>query len=201
MMFPTIRTAAAGLLLTFALAACGSGVTPSGVSTLQSPNTGPGGSAQPSASLSPEDAQLAFSQCMREHGVDVPDPVAVGPGGQSGGFGAVPIGGPNTDPAKLQPAMEACQSLLGQSFGLQGGAADPAQLDNMVKFAGCMREHGIDLPDPDSNGNTTFGGPSSSGVPGGNLDPSSPQFQAASEACRSFLGVSGASEAPATARP
>lgn len=200
----TIRPAAAGLLLMLAIAACGSGARPSGVSTLQSPGTRASDAAGPSASLDPEAAQLAFSRCMREHGVEVPDPVVVSGDASGPAFGAVPIGGPDVDPTKMQAALEACQSLLGQAGGT-GGAPDPAQLDQMVKFAGCMREHGIDLPDPNSDGNLTYG--NASGAPaGGNMDPSSPEFQAASEACRSFLpggisGPGGASEAPASGQP
>jgi hypothetical protein len=46
-----------------------------------------------------------------------------------------------------------------------------------LAYARCMRSHGVpSFPDPSSTGASTPG----------NLDPSSPQFQAASQACRSL---------------
>ncbi|MGO9977125.1 MAG: hypothetical protein ACLP01_30845 [Solirubrobacteraceae bacterium] len=57
-----------------------------------------------------------------------------------------------------------------------------------LKFAGCMRSHGLtDFPDPTVGSNglpsfSLFGGPNNS-----NLNPSSPQFQTAHRACEKDL--------------
>jgi hypothetical protein len=187
-----LRAGAAGLLLMVAVAACSSGASPSGVATLQSPgtaNTGNAGNAgsstAPSASLDPEAAQLAFARCMRDNGVDMPDPVAGGAPG--GGGGTIAVGGDGIDAKKMQAAFEACQKFLGSA----GGSAtqiDPAMQDKMLKFAGCMRDHGIDFPDPVISGggvSMTVGG---SATAANAIDPTSTKFQDASKACQPILG-------------
>jgi hypothetical protein len=63
-----------------------------------------------------------------------------------------------------------------------------------------MREHGVDMPDPTANGKGGIffrsGGGSTSGdqpdkVTTNGIDPESPEFQAAQEACGSILGTLG----------
>ena len=51
----------------------------------------------------------------------------------------------------------------------------------MLAFAQCMRDHGIDMPDPQFNED---GGATIQAGPGGAIDPDDPDFQAAEEACR-----------------
>ena len=112
---------------------------------------------------------LAFSHCVREHGVpNFPDP-------DSGG----------KLPALTQPelgvskqtslaAQAACESLLASG----GGAGTPQQRQQKLAFglkvAQCLRAHGFPaFPDP-----TGF----SQALPRG-IDPSSPQFQASQTIC------------------
>lgn len=161
-----------------------------------------------------EAAFAAYRTCMREHGVDLPEPVVVkggdpGTGGKMiGGVGTVvggapeqgtvsvlngvpglgalpvlnaePINGP--DAAAFQAADAACAPIL-EAAGIKqltasaattaggplgagaagpgmiggvavigGGVASPADVAAMVapirKYAACMREHGVDVPDP-----------------------------------------------------
>ena len=180
MLVTRLRAGAAGLLLMTALAACSGGAAPSGVATLQSPGAGETvPSASPSASLDPETARLEFARCMREHGIDLPDPGA-------GGGGPVTIGGTGIDMEEMQEAMEACNSILGDAFGAPT-EIDPEMQDKMLEFAQCMRDNGVDFPDPDVSGN---GGRITIGGPGG-IDPSSKEFQAAQDACQSILGEFG----------
>ena len=180
MLVTRLRAGAAGLLLMTALAACTGGAAPSGVATLQSPGAGETEpSASPSASLDPETARLEFARCMRDHGVDLPDP-------GSGGGGPVTIGGTGVDVEAMQEAMEACQSILGDALGAPA-EIDPEMQDKMLEFAQCMRDNGVDFPDPDVSGG---GGRIQIGGPGG-IDPSSKEFQAAQEACQDSLGDLG----------
>ncbi len=180
MTFARLRAGAAGLLMIAAVAACGSGAAPSGVATLQSPGAGETApSASPSASLDPETARLEFARCMREHGIDVPDP-------GTGAGGAVQIGGNGLDADDMQAAFEACRQYMGAAAD-GPMEMDPEMQDKLVEFAGCMRDHGIDFPDPDFSGG---GGSISIGGPGG-IDPSSSEFQAAQTACQSILGGDG----------
>ena len=118
------------------------GAAPSGVASLESQGTRAEASAAPSASLDPEAAQLAFAQCMRDHGIDMPDPETA-PGG---GFNQrVEVN--KDDAEEMQAAQQACDHFLDQAGGPRG-ELDPAQLDKLVEFAQCMREHGVDMPDP-----------------------------------------------------
>lgn len=139
-----------------------------------------------------EDAMLEFTECMRDHGVDMPDPeVAEGPGG---GGGAIAItneaNGPG-DTEAFEAANEACGDILSDVFGdaPQMSPEEEAEMrDNMLAFAECMRDHGIDMPDPefDSGGgafSVRVGEPGAGGV-----DPSDPDFEDAQEACQDLMG-------------
>jgi len=181
MLVTRLRTGAAGLLLMTVLAACSGGASPSGVASLQSPGAGETDpSASPSASLDPETARLEFARCMRENGIDLPDP------GSGGASGPITIGGNGPDVEKMQDAMDACQEFLGDAMGAPA-EIDPEMQDKMLEFARCMRENGVDFADPEFSGG---GGRIQIGGPGG-IDPSSDEFQAAQEACQSILGDLG----------
>jgi hypothetical protein len=69
----------------------------------------------------------------------------------------------------------------------------------MLESAQCMRAHGIaDFPDPSSNGSLSL-----HIQPGSDLNPHSPQFQAAASACKldlSAANMTPAQEAAADAR-
>ena len=56
--------------------------------------------------------------------------------------------------------------------------------ETMLEFAECMREHGVDMPDPDFSGG---GGVFRAGGPGSGIDPGSDTFQKAQEACQDIL--------------
>ncbi|UBU09122.1 hypothetical protein [Nonomuraea gerenzanensis] len=130
------------LLLTavaLALAGCGApaaredGVVSAGGGTASAE---PAASA--SASLDPEDAALKFAQCMREYGVDMPDPKE----------GRVRLTVPEgADKKKLEEAQQACHPIMEAAVG-EGEGPDAADHDQLVKFARCMREQGVDLADP-----------------------------------------------------
>ncbi|WP_433248124.1 hypothetical protein [Actinomadura nitritigenes] len=129
-------------------------------------------SASPSRSLSPEDAQLKFAQCMRQNGVDVPDP-------GSGHAETMRIG-KGAGREKLQAAMKKCQSWL-QAGGKLPDLKDPKVRDQYVKFAQCMREHGVDMKDPDPDGTIR--------IPTGKADPGT--VNKAREACKALVPGAG----------
>jgi hypothetical protein len=185
-MIPTIRTAAAGVLLLVALAACSANAAgPSGVATLESAAPGAEASAEPSASLDPEAARLAFAECMRDQGVDMPDPeTASGPGG-----GAFAFGTRDGNPEEFEEALDACDHFLEQAAG-ERTEIDPEMQDRMLEFASCMREHGINMPDPNTDGGIMIQRNDDGTVTNGDnqIDPSSPEFQEAQEACQPILG-------------
>jgi hypothetical protein len=130
------RTPIAGAVLAVALAvaACGGGQ-----SGPQVAGSGGGGGTTAAAptSTDPQDSLLGFAQCMRQHGVNIPDPRP----GQ--GQITMPTGIPSE---RLQPAMQACQTYLSQ--GLGKNPDDPAAQDRALKEAQCLRQHGFDVADP-----------------------------------------------------
>jgi len=170
------------------LAACsGAAANPSGVASLASASPDPEASTAPEASVDPEDAALAFAQCMREHGVDMPDP-QVGSNGEMN-F-SIGVGPGTADVEKMQAAQEACQDLMPRMNG-EPRELTAEQKDAMLGFAQCMRDHGIDMPDPEfENGGMVRigGGPGSTGGAGPAFDPRSDEFQAAFEECRAEFG-------------
>jgi hypothetical protein len=130
-----------------------------------------------SSSGSDVNAQLAeYSQCIRENGVtNFPDQRAVN--------GQIQLSlPPDVDPnsPQFQQALEACRSLSPmQQNG--GGAPSAEQQEQILKFVECMRKNGVpDFPDP-TTGGVVIGGPNSG------IDPNSPQFQSAMQACRSLI--------------
>ena len=190
----TFRAVGAAAMLASALSLLGTTVLAQGVVTLETPAPpGAQASAAPGAASTPpsdpQEAMLAYAQCMRDHGVDMPDPQFTADGGvtmtlgREGRPGVAVAGGPE-DPVFAE-AHEACGSLIEGTVR----DLDPEQQAEMqaraLAFAECMREHGIDMPDPqfDENGGVgiMIGGPDS--------DPIDPDtMQAAQEACGGLMG-------------
>ena len=130
---------------------------------------------------------LQYAQCMREHGVDMPDPQRVG----TGGIKITAKGGPARN-AKVQAAQTDCQKYLQTGGGRAPSAAEQAKAKAaMLAYAKCMRAQGVDMPDPkfSSGGGTTFqfGRPGRHGGTTGGPNPDSPAFKAADKACHSQL--------------
>jgi hypothetical protein len=147
---------------------------------------------------------LKFSKCMREHGVDVPDPQRGTNGGilmKSGGPGK---GGPSEKglSGPGNPKFEAAEKECGKYMVRGGGKApSPAEQakrnDAFIGYAGCMRGKGINFPDPKITAN---------GVQmmlGKGVRPDSAKFKAADKACHPLLSAvepkDAQSQAPAGA--
>lgn len=171
------------LLIAAMVAACsqaGAAGDP-GVASLQSPGTT---QPSPSASVDPQQAFLDYAKCMREHGIDMPDPQVDSGSGKvtmSIGSGSGPI-----DKDKMTTAQTACQHFIANARLGGDQKLSPEEQDKILAFARCMREHGVDMPDPDfSNGGgfVQVGGPGSKDT----LDPGGEKFQAAQQACDSLL--------------
>jgi hypothetical protein len=119
---------------------------------------------------------LAYTRCMRSHGVsDFPDPTT-SPGG---GVGIQVNGGPgsdlNPDNPTFKAAKQTCRALL--PGGEQPAALSAPKTAAEVKWARCMRAHGLpSFPDPNAQG----------AFDSSKFDESSPAFSTASNACRSL---------------
>jgi hypothetical protein len=150
------RTAAAiiaAAALALPAAACGS--SPS--STGSGSSSTAGRSANSSNAGGSANAQLvAFSRCMRSHGVpSFPDPQA---GASNAKFPSAPQ--LRVSSSQLSTAENACQRLLPVGIDDQFPPAEvPLLLRGMLPFARCMRSHGVpNFPDPaaDSEGRPMF---------------------------------------------
>jgi hypothetical protein len=127
------------------------------------------------AAADPYQQSLAFSKCMRSHG----DPAFPDPGPN----GAFPNENGSLDKSSPQfkKAAAACKSV-------QPGAPAPSTFQQdyrrLLKYSACMRAHGVPkFPDPvledHGVGITT------------NINPNTPQFKAANQACRSLMPGGG----------
>jgi hypothetical protein len=184
--YPLILAALAGAM---ALGACGSA------------KDNNGGVAGAKGQDKAFEGALKFSKCMREHGIDMPDPKRVGNGGISisgpaGGPGKARLKRGVPDP-KMKTAQAACQKYM--DIGGGGPPMDPAQQarlqDAFFAYARCMRGKGVNMPDPKVSSHGVEmqmqGGPGTVGNgagPGpGGPGPESPVFKAADTACHHFL--------------
>jgi hypothetical protein len=165
----TLRPLAAALLALSALglAACGED-TPSATGNAASKDE-------------MRQAQVKFAECMRENGVDMPDPRT------EGGKTVFKVGGDGISPEKFETANKACEKYR-KDLRPQLTEEEQAKFkEDALANARCMREHGIDFPDP------TFSAEGEAkvrirGDGRGKLNPEDPKFEAAQEACGGLMG-------------
>ena len=111
------------------------------------PASGAAGDGKQADNVSDEDRMRDFAKYMREHGIDMPDPKTSG--GEQGGI-TIEAGKSRLDEDKMKAASDACRKLLPNGGEIK--PPTPEELDKMRVEAKCMREHGIDFPDPDPGG-------------------------------------------------
>jgi hypothetical protein len=137
-------------------------------------SAGSGGSTAPAASATQQgttDEQMRkFAQCMRDNGVDMPDPE---PGG---GFGGEAESNIDRNSPAFQKAMDACRSQLPGGGDLS--KLDPKMIDQLRQLTQCLRDNGVDVPDPDPN-SPMLGLDAMQ-----DIDRESPTFKKAMEACK-----------------
>jgi hypothetical protein len=138
--------------------ASGTGAQP----TATSPSSAP-------ASLSRDEMAIKFTQCLREQGLNVPDPEP----GKGPMLKFDKSSGITRE--QVEKAMEACRQYNPQAEG----SPNPQQEENGRKFAECMRKNGVEkFPDPK---------PGQRGIMIGPGVGDDPDFQKAQEACQSIL--------------
>jgi hypothetical protein len=151
---PRALTAAAFVgLLSLLAAGCGGGGSP-GVASIRSFST-------PTATTTPQNGALAYSACMRSHGVpNFPDPASGGAITKEAAVRAFK----EVSNSQAFAAQTACRHL--QPDGGQLSRAQLAQrLSDLLAFARCIRTHGVQsFPDPTSSGELTHEMLASAGV-------------------------------------
>ena len=146
------------VLASLLLAACG-GSTPKAAATHEN-----------------EEKLVKFARCLREHGVNV----STSAGSQ------LRINGAN--PSAMEAAQTACKRYQ-PSAGKENETPQEkvAREEAVLKFAKCMREHGITVHASTAGGGVRIGIEAHAGGP----NPESPAFQAAQKACQGLLPFKG----------
>jgi len=191
------------LLLALTAAACGSNSSDDGLATLSQPDADSGAAlalddGSTDAALDSEESILAFTECLRDEGLDIPDPEF-----DEGGnlrlrslFEAseeVDIGR-----EEMREGFDACAEYL-EGIAQQFDRTDRAEMeDRLYVYASCMRDNGYDMADPDfsiehvpgagigdSDGD---GGGGAGGGPFAGIDFSDPEFVTANAACQDIFG-------------
>jgi hypothetical protein len=170
-MRPSLLWAAAAVALGVSLAGCSGGSTDPTAGSQSTTTTGSGGGSG-SSGTSPLAQAVAYSQCIRSHGVaNFPDPVQT----PSGGYGYRTTGIDPNSPA-FQGALQACKALP-SPWNSTGQQLSSAQQQAWLNWAHCIRAHGVPgFPDP------TFSGRE---VHESGIASNSPQLQSAMDACKS----------------
>jgi hypothetical protein len=184
--------ALAGLLLTIGSlgAACGGASKDPGAASAPSISTTPsntrtsttatpsGSSGSSSSAQSSQAEDLRLAQCMRANGVpNFPDPPANG-----AMLSALGASGVNPGSPAFRSALQACKQY-NASANLTP-AQNAAQNAEGLGISQCMRSHGVpNFPDP------TTGplGEQVINMHGTGIDPQSPTYQEASEACQKLF--------------
>jgi hypothetical protein len=116
--------------------------------------------------------QLAFNQCMRARGVPIPD-TATTPAA------ALTAGAPASI---LQAAIAACRQYEQGAFSTITPQSRSRFTHALLRYAICLRAHGVNVPDPSLTSDSHFG---QKLLAAGSL----PNFNAANTTCRRDLGA------------
>ena len=142
------RLAAATTALLLVLGACGgesADTTTPTLPTLTDDTTAAADTTTTTTeAVDPEEAFQEYSECMREQGVEMPD----------FGDGGVVIDGVEGDFEAMDEAAAACDPILEAAFGEfeLSPEQEAEMMDQELALAQCMRDAGIDWPDPSGDG-------------------------------------------------
>ena len=111
-------------------------------------------SAENISGQSDEEVATSFAECLRGEGINVPDPELDADGTVNMmAFRQSMINDPNfnfQDPGTRQTIQKCVPLLQNASFAGQRSQEDEIELqDNLLEFAQCLRETGLDVRDPD----------------------------------------------------
>ena len=191
-MDPRTFRALGSLLVALALVLGAVSAASAQVATLRTPDPDAASTPAPDEEVDAQEALLSFAGCMRDNGIDFPDPQF----GVGGAFSADGFGSLDFFSSEFLDAVQACESFLAALQPELDPEEQREQIEQQVLWAQCMRDSGFDIPDPDPNQGFTFG--SFRGDDGGlAFDPFSPDFASASTACIAAADIEIPDGAPA----
>jgi hypothetical protein len=162
-------------VIALSLGACGGGDDAADVASIA--DTAEASSTDTTEALNDEEALIEFAACMRDQGMDFPDPSV-----DANGLPRFDFDDPESiDQDAMFEAGEECRYLI-EGVVLNLLDFDTAEFDDtFLEYAACMREQGIE-DIPDSLDLTSV-------IEDGNLpfDPDDPAFVAADEQCRDIF--------------
>jgi hypothetical protein len=144
----------------------------------------------PDTPLTDEGITTRFTSCMRDHGFDTPDPELNADGTVNLDALRISISeDPEFDIQSRETinAFQKCTPLLeGATFARSPSQEDEVEFqDNLLQFAQCLRDDGVDVPDPDFSNGTRAAMVSLFQK----VDPTNSHVQESMELCRSsFTG-------------
>ncbi|HUY60037.1 MAG TPA: hypothetical protein VMV16_10040 [Solirubrobacteraceae bacterium] len=130
---------------------------------------------------------LAFTRCMRQHGVQMGDPY------HRAGHSGLTLDMPAKTPVMIR-AYGRCGHIIASIIAMKEAGMRARQSATgyrqatathlgLLHYARCMRSHGIPMLDPDQNGNLDLGN-----VPGiASVGRYTPLFRRADHTCRTLL--------------
>lgn len=132
----------------------------------------PSATAPTSTTAAGAESAVAYSQCMRSHGVpDFPDP------DRTGLIPSTQVKNLTTSPAVIRRADDHCHTLYPTQPGINAPFSSQQKHD-YLSAAACMRQHGVPaFPDPVFSGSQV-----QLPIPPG-VDTTSPQFTQARQLC------------------
>jgi hypothetical protein len=181
------RRAAFVIAVVLLVAGCGTGDDGGGVASLEGTETTAAVAEPEIDAVETEEAILAFTACLREQGIDIPDPQLDASGNlRLGTPGGILELADSLDREQIEAARDACAVHL-EGIAQQFDRMDMTAVeDALLDYAACMRDQGYDLPDPDLSAFLTEGGgrpDGPGGVFGGAIDTDDPAFRAANDEC------------------
>lgn len=149
-----IRAMALAGALVLVTAACGDGTAESTTPTLptlseQAAGNETAATTTTTEAVDPDEAFREYTACMREQGVEMPDTQTEG--------GVISIGGGNAvDFEAFEEAAAECEPILEAAFGEfeLSPEQEAEMMDQELAFAQCMRDNGVDWPDPSGDNGT-----------------------------------------------
>lgn len=150
MRIPRILAAVALTALLSATAACGDKPASDSALPQAASSDEPDSATADDKEINPEDAMLEYTECMREHGVDMPDPDPNG--------GAVELSKDSME--NMEAASKACDPIMQKVMqDAPANNMDNAKFEEMILAqAKCLRKKGYDVPDPIFEGNGAVNG-------------------------------------------